>query len=93
MILAIIGTILSFIGLWGLFYCLISESDNKKLPDIFGGIAKTGAICILINILISSYNSKLTPIEVYQGKTTLRITYEDSIPIDSIVVYKPEFRK
>lgn len=27
-------------------------------------------------------------IEVYQGKTTLQVTYQDSIAIDSIVVYK-----
>lgn len=30
---------------------------------------------------------------VYEGKTTLQITYEDSIPVDTVVVYKPEFRK
>ena len=30
---------------------------------------------------------------VYEGKTTLEITYIDSIPIDTVVVYKPEFRK
>jgi hypothetical protein len=30
---------------------------------------------------------------VYEGKTTLQITYEDSIPVDTVVVYKPEYRK
>lgn len=29
-----------------------------------------------------------TAIEVYQGKTTLEVTYRDSIPVDSVVVYK-----
>ena len=29
-------------------------------------------------------------IEVYQGKTTLEITYKDSIPVDSVVVYKED---
>ena len=28
--------------------------------------------------------------DVYQGKTTLEITYKDSIPIDSIVVFKEQ---
>ena len=28
-------------------------------------------------------------IEVYRGNTTLEITYRDSIPVDSIVVFKP----
>ena len=27
-------------------------------------------------------------IDVYRGKTTLKITYKDSIPIDSVVVFK-----
>jgi hypothetical protein len=29
-----------------------------------------------------------TAMDVYQGKTTLEITYKDSIPIDSVVVFK-----
>lgn len=32
-------------------------------------------------------------IDVYQGKTTLEITYRDSIPVDTIVVFNTEFRK
>jgi hypothetical protein len=28
------------------------------------------------------------PIDVYRGKTTLRITYVDSIPQDTLVVWK-----
>ena len=27
-------------------------------------------------------------IEVYQGKTTLQVTYQDGVAIDSVVVYK-----
>ena len=29
-----------------------------------------------------------TALDVYQGKTTLEITYRDSIPVDSVVVWK-----
>ena len=29
-----------------------------------------------------------TPLDVYRGKTTLEITYRDSVAIDSTVVYK-----
>ena len=28
------------------------------------------------------------PIDVYRGKTTLEITYRDSVAVDSVVVYK-----
>ena len=34
-----------------------------------------------------------TAIDVYNNKTTLDITYIDSVAIDTVVVYKPEFRK
>lgn len=50
---------------------------------------------IIFVILISSYNNRNTPtaLDVYQGKTTLEITYRDSIPVDSVVVLKEEFKK
>lgn len=53
-------------------------------------------ICnVLLMIIIITYISKDEPTakDVYQGKTTLEITYRDSIPIDTIVVYKKEFKK
>ena len=35
-------------------------------------------------------NTKETPtaLDVYRGKTTLEITYRDSVAVDSVVVYK-----
>lgn len=36
--------------------------------------------------IINSKNPSITPMDVYRGKTTLEITYKDSIPIDTIVV-------
>ena len=40
------------------------------------------AICLIINL------RKPKAIDVYQGLTTLEITYKDSAPIDSVVVWK-----
>ena len=40
------------------------------------------AICLIINL------RKPKAINVYQGNTALEITYKDSVPIDSIVVWK-----
>lgn len=34
------------------------------------------------------HSTKPKPIDVYQGKTTLEITYRDSVAIDSVVVFK-----
>lgn len=53
-------------------------------------------ICgIIFTIVLIDYISKYKPtaLDVYQGKTTLEITYRDSIPVDSTVVYKEEFKK
>lgn len=50
---------------------------------------------IMFIVALTDYNSKYNPtaLDVYQGKTTLEITYRDSIPVDSVVVYKDEFKK
>ena len=48
-------------------------------------------ICTSIGILIGTYaksNDISTALDVYRGKTTLEITYRDSVAIDSTVVYK-----
>jgi hypothetical protein len=46
-------------------------------------------IIITADMIIDDiYLSKPQAIDVYRGKTTLKITYKDSIPIDSVVVFK-----
>ena len=44
---------------------------------------------ILQGAIVSSIESKQPkPIDVYRGKTTLKITYVDTIPQDTLVVWK-----
>ena len=53
-------------------------------------------ICnVLLIIIIITYISKDEPtaLDVYEGKTTLEITYIDTIPVDTTVVFKKEFKK
>ena len=45
------------------------------------------AIGMLIGIVACTQLS-IRPIDVYRGKTTLEITYRDSVAVDSVVVYK-----
>ena len=53
----------------------------------FGWGLVGGAIACLC--LIKAYNiNEPTALDVYRGKTTLEITYRDSVAIDSTVVYK-----
>ena len=46
-----------------------------------------------VTLIIDSSEIEPTALDVYQGKTTLEIIYRDSIPVDSTVVYKEEFKK
>ena len=58
----------------------------NKIDTLFLGVLVgilAGAIFV---ILVGDEHP--TAIDVYRGKTTLEITYKDSIAIDSVVVFK-----
>lgn len=96
MILVIINAIVSIASLIGVIFNYLN--DNFKWTAILSLCMFTNTMCFFIN-LDKVYNktdsiemSKPTAKDVYDGKTTLRIVYEDSIPVDTIVVFKKEFR-
>ena len=64
-------------------------SANYKLDKFLSAFILT-ILAMMLVALISSYENRNTPtaLNVYQGKTTLEITYRDSIPVDSVVVFK-----
>lgn len=82
MIWLILG-ILLIIAAVCLIVVLIHESEEKiniilsYFVFIFG--------CFII---IKHVNNKPKAIDVYKGKTELRITYEGNTPVDSAVVFK-----
>ena len=55
----------------------------KGLLISFIGLVVTGVI-----IGVCTPNYEPTALDVYRGKTTLEITYMDSVAVDSTVVYK-----
>lgn len=62
---------------------------DGKVAKVFSEILKystvaLATICVCISIMVSTPQA----IDVYRNKTTLEITYKDSIPIDSVVVFK-----
>jgi hypothetical protein len=67
---------------------------NDKDARFFSALILTIS-AIMFVALFTAYEDRNTPTpkSVYEGKTTLEITYRDSIPIDTIVVLKPEFIK
>lgn len=78
-----------FIIILTLFVYIILNC-NTNLIDI--GVALF--ICIMFSvvggalIVIKCDLDKPTAIDVYQGRTTLEITYRDGAPVDSVVVFK-----
>ena len=76
LILLIIGVILIILGI-----C----SNVNPAPTFF---VVFGFIFISSGINGLNDKNKPTAMDVYQGKTTLEITYKDGVPIDSMVVFK-----
>ena len=96
MTLIIINTIGAATSLFGIILHVIR--GNFKWIIIFILLFILNMICLAININKShsqndsSEMSQPTAKDVYEGKTTLRIVYEDSIPVDTIVVFKKNFK-
>lgn len=70
-----------------LFLIIVVDVENEELVTKFL-ICASVLYPVLVLFLLSSYMKKPTAIDVYEGKTTLEITYRDKVPIDSIVVWK-----
>ena len=78
-ILFTIGLIILLVGLF------LLSTECKDAAFLFGVI---GAYILSGAVLMLSGDSKPTAMDVYQGKTTLEITYKDGVPTDSVVVFK-----
>ena len=81
--LAIIGFIIVTIVI---VLCVIEikEEGNIVLSKVLLIIAIIG----LLVIIVSYISNAPTALDVYKGKTELRITYEGKTPVDSVVIYK-----
>ena len=70
--------------------CGFVALDNDSVGIAMLGIVFSFFSGVALIVALEDENSKNVPtaIEVYQGKTTLQVTYKDSVAVDSIVVYK-----
>lgn len=69
----------------------IDDKAGCCLFSFFAGVFMILGIAGFVDI--KEKNNTPTALDAYQGKTTLEITYRDSIPVDSVVVFKDEFKK
>lgn len=65
----------------------MKESSGLSIGETLFFILVMFAIGMLVGVLLYSEFS-IKPMDVYRGKTTLEITYRDSVAIDSTVIYK-----
>ena len=63
---------------------IFSDKNTSGICFVVFLLTFIGTI-ILVDSRIRSYPQA---IDVYKGKTTLQITYKDSIPVDTVVVFK-----
>ena len=68
---------------------IVGMISNEKVEEVCSEIHKYSLVA-LCTVCVCGIIKKSTPraIDVYRGRTTLEITYKDSIPIDSVVVFK-----
>ena len=75
-----IGIGILFIGVF------INLSVSDEHPGVYLG---TILVCVGSMLVIAAqYETEPSAMDVYRGKTTLEITYKDSIAVDSVVVFK-----
>ena len=78
-ILIIVGSIMLIMG----FICLLKDKGGLTFfLSIMGSYILSGGILML------QESRKPTAMDVYKGKTTLKITYKEGVPVDSVVVFK-----
>ena len=85
MILSMIIMICSIILFIIMLLC--ADSDGDGVFVWIGSLSLTVAV-LMFTCMIETKNPHPTALDVYRGKTTLEITYRDSIAIDTTVVYK-----
>lgn len=80
------------LGIFGIFVIMVaigcSYSCDEDEDALRAGLLVSFLLFLTIIISLSISLAKPTAMDVYRGRTTLEITYKDSIPVDSVVVFK-----
>lgn len=83
-IILIIGILYMAVGLLICLTCL----SLKRYSSIGWTITLTLNISGILNVIIYHATEAPSALDVYKGKTVLKITYEDKVPVDTVVIYK-----
>lgn len=72
-------------GIALLILAIVMEANDyhpSSIPAFVGGLL------FVVSVHSLCYDRAPTALHVYQGKTTLQVTYKDGVAIDSVVVFK-----
>ena len=83
-IILIIGMLYIAVGL----LIILTYLALERYDNIGWTIALTLIIAGILNIIIHHATEAPSALDVYKGKTILKITYEDKVPVDTVVIYK-----
>lgn len=69
------------------------DSEDFSVLGFLGAGARGGLVGFVVLIIIGAVSMEMegpkpTALDVYRGETKLQINYTDSIPTDSVVVWK-----
>ena len=78
--------ILCFVG--AIVFLVLTIVNNKWEGFCYGVVFFGCALIAFISVLIIKSEPVPKAMDVYRGRTTLEITYKDSVAIDSVVVFK-----
>lgn len=67
---------------------ILTLVDNGERNFPYGLIGALIGVAIPAGLLICVIDRQPKAMDVYRGKTTLQITYQDSVAVDSVVVFK-----
>ena len=82
-----IWSIIILVATFLLFVLMLIVTEDDAVFVWIGSLSFTVAVLMFTGIL-ETKNPHPTALDVYRGKTTLEITYRDSVAVDSVVVYK-----
>lgn len=88
----IVSVILIIAGICGVVKACLDDVDYSQ--PLLSFWALSIGIVLFIGLCggFEDKNPKPRAIDVYRGKTTLQITYQDTIPTDTVVIWKNEFK-
>ena len=71
------------IVIMGLYAMILIEEEHYSISIV---LFVTAGICL--SFILADIGHTPTALDVYQGNTELKITYEGKVPVDTVVIYK-----